>query len=55
MTVFEGVSCKDHTAPLGPGGAVGVTFTWKYLRGHIGAGRCGGFPTVAKSQGTGKH
>lgn len=55
VAVFEGVSSKDPTTALGPGRAVGVSLTWKHLGGDIGAGRCGGFPAVAKSQGTGKH
>lgn len=55
VAIFEGVSCKDHAAALGPGGAVGVSLTRKHLGGHIGAGRCGDFPAVTISQGTGKH
>lgn len=55
VAVSEGFSRQDHTAALGPGRAVGVPLTWKHLGGHIRAGRCGGFPTVAKNQGPGKH
>lgn len=55
VAVFEGVSSQDHAAALGPGGAVGVSLARKHLSGHIGAGRRGDFPAVAKSQGTGKH
>ena len=51
----EGVSCQNHTAPLGPGCAVGVAFTRKYLCCHIRAGRGGHFPAVAKCQGAGHH
>lgn len=55
VAVFEGVSCKDHAAALGPGGAVGVSLARKHLGSHIGTRRCGGFPAVAESKGTGKH
>lgn len=55
MTVFEGVSCNNHTAPLGPCWAVRVAFTWKYLSGHVRARRSCGLPAVTKVQGTGHH
>lgn len=55
MAVLKGVSPEDHTASLGPGGAVGVALARKHLIGHVRAGGCGRLPAVAKGEGAGHH